>query len=76
MVAWELVLVFFYFWLMHLVPGPSFPCFRSMPSNSRVPSAVTGTKPFSCFTSFTLLLHYLQEWTEVIGTSLVCTRRR
>ena len=30
----------------------------------------------SCFTSSTLLLHYLQEWTEVIRTSLVCTRRR
>ena len=30
----------------------------------------------SCFTSSTLLLHYLWEWTEVIGTSLVCARRR
>ena len=30
----------------------------------------------SCFTSSTLLLHYLREWTEVIGTSLVCARRR
>ena len=55
---------------------PSFPFFCSMPSNSRVPSAVLGSTPFSCFTSFTLLLHYLQEWTEVIGTSLVCARRR
>ena len=55
---------------------PSFLCFCSMPSNSQVPSAVLGTTPFSCFTSFTLLLHYLQEWTEVIGTSLVCAWRR
>ena len=62
MVAWELVLVFFYFWLMHFVLGPSFPCFRSTPSNSRVLSAVVGTLPASCFTSSTLLLHYLPEW--------------
>ena len=55
---------------------PFFPWFRSTPSNSRVPSAVLGTTPFSCFTSFTLLLNYLQEWTEVIGTSLVCAQRR
>ena len=29
----------------------------------------------SCFTSSTLLLHYLQEWTEVIGSSLVCAQK-
>ena len=30
----------------------------------------------SCFTSSTLLLHYLREWTEAIGTSLVCPWRQ
>ena len=25
MVAWELVFVFLYFWLLHVVPGQSFP---------------------------------------------------
>ena len=30
----------------------------------------------SCFTLSTLLFHYLREWTEVIRTSLVCSRRR
>ena len=54
--------IFFYFWLKHYVLGPSFPCFRSTPSNSRVLSAVVGTLPAGCFTSSTLLLHYLQEW--------------
>ena len=52
----------FIFWLWHYVWGPSFPCFRSAPSNSRVLSAVVGTFPAGCFTSSTLLLHYLQEW--------------
>ena len=61
MVAWELVLVFLYFCLLHFVLGPSFPCFRSTPSNSWVLSAVVGTLPAGCFTSSTLLLHYLQE---------------
>ena len=33
---------FFYFWFCILCRAHPFPCFRSMPSNSRVPSAVGG----------------------------------
>ena len=58
-----------------LCAGPSFPCFCSTPSNSRVLLAVVGTLHAGCFTSSTLLLHYLQEWTEVIGACLVRARR-
>ena len=62
MVAWEFVLVFFYFSLLHFVLGLGFPRFRSTPSNSQVLSGVVGTLPAGHFTSSTLLLHYLQEW--------------
>ena len=40
MVAWELVLVFLYFSLLHFVPGPSFPLFSL--------NALQLLGPFSC----------------------------
>ena len=40
MVAWELVLVFFYFWLLHFVLGPSYPHFLL--------NALQLPGPFSC----------------------------
>ena len=50
MVAWELVLVSFYFWLLHLVPGPFFPLFLL--------NALQLPGPFSCGGYYTLqLLH-------------------
>ena len=48
-----------------VICSPFLSFFHSTPSNSWVPSAVVGSSPARCLTSFTLLLHYLQEWTEV-----------
>ena len=76
MVAWELVLVFLLLLALHFVPGPSFPLFSLNALQLPGPFSCGWVRYPSCFTSFTLLLHYLQEWTEVIGTSLVCARRR